>query len=909
MKNIIFILLPLLNIFATPRDFNSSIAIHGQLSVDTINRSSSPIEILVRDSSDSMVKSFPIDSLSVGSTDSSRASWKSDTSNVSAYADSCGNCEGGTGDSTRASWKSDTSMVSWHSDTSDRSRYADSSGRALISDSAVKASRSDSASVFVRALSEGRVLWYGEQYPGDGLNINSCYDLAYNGSGYSSLNWIGDRILLSAYPGYAGQLIFNYGNTAWVIRKNGDDSLLFTYSSVQEASDTSNPVNDTIAAVITKNGITFADSSRAAWYADSCGSVPEITDSVRAAWKADSTNKIPYTIRMNDNFSLYGDSGQLYLRTENNNNIRISSDSLLILGGDTTYLNGFYFKFGLFAYTPAIDNESNFLNFLVRNSNDNMLYSCASDYGDHPIFGHMDTLNNRLVVNDRGETNYLYVNRTDSARASWKADTSRRSSYSDSSRLSWRSDTSARSFRSDTSRLAWLSDTSKRSNRSDTSRSSWKSDTSYKSFRSDTARACYLADTSKGSARSDSSRAAWKSDSSNKCSRALSLYHGLVNGTIPQAYNDSFFVASNIYQNDSCVSIAKGHMRVEFTSLGLTARSWSCATGTADSSIYAATSSTGTGPGIYKRTGGSGSWTLISGTAGYTWEGITYNPNGNIYACNTGNGNIYKQTSGTGSFNTIYGTGATRSYTDITTTPSGDMYVCVANGTIYRSTGGNDTFVSLGATTRAWNCIGSDADGNVYAGVASGDIYYKASGSSDWIALDQGTNPTKWWNGIAADLDGNVYASNYYGDIYIRYEGEDDFIRTYQSRHLGWRGMGSTLFAYGDVLASNEYSTGSNIYLFAPFQFNMALTIDNGNMRCDGYAYFEDTVFVDKLKSNDTLFQNCTNLKIMATNKIITSSGGGVFMTLPTGSSQITAGADSGEIWVSTIDSTLRMGF
>jgi hypothetical protein len=139
----------------------------------------------------------------------------------------------------------------------------------FVPDSSIKASVADSASVFTRALTEDLMLWYGEKYPGDGLNINSCYDLGYNHSGYAGLSWMGDRFLMRPSSGSAGQIIFDYGNTAWVLRKHNDDSLIISYTDVADANDSSTTLQDTIALTITKTGINscrVADSLGSPFY-------------------------------------------------------------------------------------------------------------------------------------------------------------------------------------------------------------------------------------------------------------------------------------------------------------------------------------------------------------------------------------------------------------------------------------------------------------------------------------------------------------------------------------------------------------------------------------------------------------------------------------------------------------------
>jgi hypothetical protein len=165
-----------------------------------------------------------------------------------------------------------------------------------IADTAGRAGYADSSSVFVRALTEDLLLWFGEKYPGDGLNINSCYDLGYNHHGYAGLSWMGDRFLLRPPIGSAGQLIFDYGNTAWVMRKHNDDSLIISYTDVADANDSSTTLQDTIALTITKTGIRFADSSRACHVADTA-SKAGVADGVVSVLTRNKTNgNVDFTI-------------------------------------------------------------------------------------------------------------------------------------------------------------------------------------------------------------------------------------------------------------------------------------------------------------------------------------------------------------------------------------------------------------------------------------------------------------------------------------------------------------------------------------------------------------------------------------------------------------------------------------
>ncbi|MFM8009209.1 MAG: hypothetical protein ACKO86_30800, partial [Dolichospermum sp.] len=78
---------------------------------------------------------------------------------------------------------------------------------------------------------------------------------------------------------------------------------------------------------------------------------------------------------------------------------------------------------------------------------------------------------------------------------------------------------------------------------------------------------------------------------------------------------------------------------------------------------------------------------------------------------------------------------ASRQWRGITTLGN-DIYCCVANGDIYKQTGGVGNFVALGQTTRQWTAM--TALGNdVYCCVVSGDIYKQTGGVGNFVGLGQ----------------------------------------------------------------------------------------------------------------------------------------------------------------------------
>jgi hypothetical protein len=111
--------------------------------------------------------------------------------------------------------------------------------------------------------------------------------------------------------------------------------------------------------------------------------------------------------------------------------------------------------------------------------------------------------------------------------------------------------------------------------------------------------------------------------------------------------------------------------------------------------------------------------------------------------------------------------GATsRSYVDVAVDSSNqDVYAVVANGDIYKQTGGTGSFVSQGASSLAWRGIGiNSATHDVYAVVNGGDIYKQTGGTGSFVA--EGVTSRTYWDVAIDSSNNNVYVSVDGGDIY-----------------------------------------------------------------------------------------------------------------------------------------------
>ena len=178
-----------------------------------------------------------------------------------------------------------------------------------------------------------------------------------------------------------------------------------------------------------------------------------------------------------------------------------------------------------------------------------------------------------------------------------------------------------------------------------------------------------------------------------------------------------------------------------------------------------------------------------------TWSGMTTIGNG-VYA-SVANGDIYKQTGGVGNFVALGQT--SRNWLGMTTLGN-DIYACVYDGDIYKQTGGVGNFIALGQTSRYWRgmtTLGTD----VYASVANGDIYKQTGGVGNFVALGQ---TSRYWHGMTT-LGNDVYACVTGGDIYKQTGGTGDFVALGQTSR-SWTEM--------TTLGSDVYAcvTGGDIY-------------------------------------------------------------------------------------------------
>jgi hypothetical protein len=137
-----------------------------------------------------------------------------------------------------------------------------------------------------------------------------------------------------------------------------------------------------------------------------------------------------------------------------------------------------------------------------------------------------------------------------------------------------------------------------------------------------------------------------------------------------------------------------------------------------------------------------------------------------------------------------------RYYSGMASTPNGDVYACVYQGSIYKRTGGTGDFVGLGTTVRDWYTMSGAPNGDVYACTYPGKIYIRENGSSSFVVLPNQTIEN--WTGITVAPNGDVYACTFGGDIYKRTGGIGDFVALGQTSRY-WYGMAST--PNGDVYA------------------------------------------------------------------------------------------------------------
>jgi hypothetical protein len=304
-----------------------------------------------------------------------------------------------------------------------------------------------------------------------------------------------------------------------------------------------------------------------------------------------------------------------------------------------------------------------------------------------------------------------------------------------------------------------------------------------------------------------------------------------------------------------------------FNALSQTSRNWS-GMATLSGNVYAADN----GGDIYMQTNGTGNFNALSQTS-RNWQCMGAF-DGQVYASGD-NLPIYVQKNGTGNFittgstsQTFYGiTGYSKrtyenyiyaaSNTDIfesrivaklnetsrgwygITSLGNDIYVSVANGDIYKQTGGVGSFVGLGQTARNYRHMGT-FNNNVYVAARTPDnqVYVQVNGvgnfntlglgSGDYFGIcgHTGANPgiyvtviggdilkqnngvgafnglsqtSRSWTGIAS-LGNDVYACTDGADIYKQTNGTGNFVALGQTSRA-WR----SLFAYdGDMYATTE---------------------------------------------------------------------------------------------------------
>jgi hypothetical protein len=181
------------------------------------------------------------------------------------------------------------------------------------------------------------------------------------------------------------------------------------------------------------------------------------------------------------------------------------------------------------------------------------------------------------------------------------------------------------------------------------------------------------------------------------------------------------------------------------------------------------------------------------------WTSITSTPSGDVYVTVT-SGDIYKQTGGTGAF--VAQNAGGQNWTSITSTPNGDAYAVTAwsgNDDIYKLDHLNpqDGFVAQNAGGQNWTSITSTPNGDAYAVAYGGDIYKldHLNPQDGFVAQNAGN---QYWRSITSTPSGDVYAVAGYGDIYKQTGGTGAFVAQ-NAGSLGWRSITST--PSGDVYA------------------------------------------------------------------------------------------------------------
>lgn len=179
----------------------------------------------------------------------------------------------------------------------------------------------------------------------------------------------------------------------------------------------------------------------------------------------------------------------------------------------------------------------------------------------------------------------------------------------------------------------------------------------------------------------------------------------------------------------------------------------------------------GFGPGIFKQTGGAGSFVQIS-DSGQSWYGITINQNNNDMYATTAT-EIYKNAGSTGTFVLITPSsvpdigwmhGGIR---QIAVAPNGDLYLTVdyATAPINVMLNGGTAITEIVGSEGAWTGIAAAPNGDIYACQNGGTIWVKKSTNPGFTEITP--NQVGAWVAMAVSSTGNVYADIYNGDIYV----------------------------------------------------------------------------------------------------------------------------------------------
>jgi len=180
---------------------------------------------------------------------------------------------------------------------------------------------------------------------------------------------------------------------------------------------------------------------------------------------------------------------------------------------------------------------------------------------------------------------------------------------------------------------------------------------------------------------------------------------------------------------------------------------------------------------IYKQTGGTGSFNVVTGTSSKDWSGITVSKiTGNVYATLYGGG-VYVQLNGSTGFSLLTGS-VTKNWKGIAVSPiTGAIYAAVVGGKIWKKdseTSGTFYELTTQSTNQNWGEISIDPDGNVYAGVQPGYQYKQTGETGNFVSLT--ASPSCTWSGQYTAPNGNIYAINEtLPGLYIKPRGTDLF--------------------------------------------------------------------------------------------------------------------------------------